>query len=365
MARVLVAVDKFRGSLTGPEAADAITRGLRAAGAFVERCAVADGGEGTLDALVSATGGTILGVVSRGPRGIPVRAHIGMLPDGTGIVELAQASGLSLLEPAQRRPIEATSHGTGECIKAVLARKPSRVLVGLGGSATIDAGLGIARALGVGFYDREGKPVADGVRGLEETVLVDLGGLDRRLTGTDLLAACDVDDEIEGCARTYGPQKGATPAEVERAEAAITYFADVFAAQTGQALRGVAGGGAAGGAGAMLHALGARLAPGAEIVLEAVRFEDHLAGIDLVVTGEGTLDRTSLHGKVPGVVARLAAERGIPCVAIVGRNELTESPFKDVRTLLEHFRGDGREAEKRASAGLQAVAARLYSDLFH
>lgn len=365
MARVLVAVDKFRGSLTGPEAADAIARGLRAAGAFVERCPVADGGEGTLDTLVTASNGTVLGVIARGPMGVPVRAHIGMLPDGTGVVELAQASGLALVEPARRLPLEATSHGTGECIKAVLARKPTRVLVGLGGSATLDAGLGLARALGAGFYDRDGKPVPDGVRGLEETVLVDLAGVDRRLTSIELLAACDVADELEGCARTYGPQKGATAPEVDRAEAAFTRFADVFAAQTGRELRGVDGGGAAGGAGAMLRALGARLAPGAELVLEAVRFEDHLAGVDLVVTGEGKLDASSLHGKAPGVIARIAAERGIPCVAIVGRAELDGGPFKDVRTLLEHFRGDGRQAEQRAAAGLQAVAARLYSDLFH
>lgn len=365
MPRVLVAVDKFRGSLSGPEAADAIARGLRAAGAFVEICPVADGGEGTLDTLVGALNGSVLGVVARGPLGVPVRAHIALLPDGTGVIELAQSSGLALVDPARRRPLEATSHGTGECIKAALARKPSRLLIGLGGSATIDAGLGLARALGVGFYDRDGKPVPDGIRGLEETVLVDLGGLDRRLVSVEVLVACDVTDRLLGCVRTYGPQKGATPPEIERAEAALERFAGIFEEQTKLDLRTVAGGGAAGGVGAMLHALGARLAPGSEVILEAVRFEDHLAGADLVVTGEGRLDATSLQGKAPGVIAQRAAERGIPCVAIAGRSDLADGPFKDVRTLLEHFRGDGRQAEARAAAGLQAVAARLYSDLFH
>lgn len=365
MAKVLVAVDKFRGSLSGPEAADAIARGLRAAGAFVDICPVADGGEGTLDALTEGRGGGVLGVVSRGPMGVPVRAHVGMLEDGTGVVELAQASGLSLVEPSQRRPLEATTHGTGECIKAVLARKPERILIGLGGSATIDAGVGLARALGVGFYDREGRPVGEGIQALEDTVLVDMAGLDRRLTNVQMLAACDVQDRLEGCARSYGQQKGATPPEIERTEAALTRFAEVFAEQTGLDLRSVDGGGSAGGAGAMLHALGARLAPGGDTVLEAVGFMDLLASADLVVTGEGQLDETSFRGKVTGTIARIAQEQGVPCVAIVGRSATSDGDFKDVRTLLEHFRGNVRESHQRATAGLQAVAARLYSDLFH
>lgn len=365
MAKVLVAVDKFRGSLSGPEAGDAIARGLRAAGAFVEVCPVADGGEGTLDALTAGRGGGVLAVVSRGPMGVPVRAHIGVLDDGTGIVELAQASGLDLVEPAQRRPLEATTHGTGEAIKAVLSRKPKRVLIGLGGSATIDAGIGLARALGVGFYDRDGKPVGEGIRALEDTVLVDMAGVDRRLTTVELLAACDVSDKLEGCARSYGGQKGATLDEIERVEAGLTRFAEVFASQTGLELREVEGGGSAGGAGAMLHALGAKLQGGADTVLEAVGFFDAIGGVDLVVTGEGQLDESSLRGKATGAVARIAAEYGVPCVAIVGKDMLGDGPFKDVRTLLEHFRGNVRESNARAAAGLQAVAARLYSDLFN
>lgn len=365
MPRILVAPDKFRDSLTAAEAADAIARGLRAAGAFVDLCPVADGGEGTLDTLTSSRPGSVLGVVSRGPMGIPVRAHIAVLEDGTGVVELAQASGLSLVDPAKRSPLEATTHGTGECIKAALARGATRLLVGLGGSATLDAGIGMARALGVGFYDRHGKPVGDGIDALEETALVDLAGLDRRLAGIEILAACDVLVPLFGSATAFGAQKGATPHEIERVEVALERFAGVFAEQTGIEIATAPGGGAAGGVGAMLFALGARLASGADVVLETVSFHERLAGIDLVVTGEGTLDATSLQGKVAGAVAAHAVDAGIPVAAIVGANRLEGGPFKEVRTLEDYFGGDLRQARSRAASALQAVAARLYSDLFH
>lgn len=365
MAHLLVAPDKFRDTLTAADAAEAIARGSRAAGAFVDLCPVADGGEGTLDALTSMLPSSVLGVVSRGPMGVPVRAHVGLLEDGTGIVELAQASGIGLVDAAKRAPLHASTRGTGECIKAALARGAKRLLVGLGGSATMDAGVGLARALGVGFYDRDGRAVSDGIDALEQTALVDLAGLDRRLAGVEVLVACDVMLPLLGSAHAFGPQKGATTQEIDRVEAALERFADVFAEQTGIEIAAAIGGGAAGGAGAMLHALGGRLASGAEVVLDAVSFRERLAGIDLVITGEGTLDAASLEGKVTGAVAAAAAEVGIPTVALVGQDRLSGGPFKEVRSLEDHFNGDLREARSRAAAGLQAVAARLYSDLFH
>lgn len=365
MPRILVAPDKFRDSLTATQAAEAIARGSRAAGAFVDICPVADGGEGTLDTLTSLMSSSVIGVISRGPMGVPVRAHVGVMEDGTGIVELAQSSGLNLVETAKRSPLQATTHGTGECIKAALARGAKRLVVGLGGSATMDAGIGMARSLGVGFYDRHGKPVREGIEALEQTALVDLAGLDRRLAGVDVLAACDVMLPLKGSAHAFGPQKGATAREIDRVEDALARFAGVFAEQTGIQIDGVPGGGAAGGTGAMLHALGARLESGASVVLEAISFRERMAGIDLVITGEGTLDQTSLAGKAAGIVASYAEEAGIPVVALVGANRLDQGPFKEVRSLEEHFGGDLREARTRAAAGLQAVAARLYSDLFH
>jgi len=222
--RVVVAPDKFKGTLTSAEAADAIARGLKAAGADVDVAPVADGGEGTLDALVMALGGSVMGVIARGPLGIPVRAHLGRLEDGTGVVELSQASGLRLVSEAERDVMRATTHGTGELIKGALARRPSRVIVAIGGSATVDGGTGLARALGIRFFDADGAEVEPGGEGLMRIAKIDASGLDQRWRAVDVLVASDVLNPLtgpEGAARVYGPQKGATPDHVERLEAGL------------------------------------------------------------------------------------------------------------------------------------------------
>ncbi|MGH2829722.1 MAG: glycerate kinase, partial [Actinomycetota bacterium] len=196
--RVLVAPDKFRGSLDAVAAADAIARGVRAAGAEPVVVPVADGGEGTLDALVAGAGGTIMGVIARGPLGLPVRAHLGRLHDGTGVVEMAQASGLDLVPERERDVMRSSSQGTGELIKGALARGPQCIVIGLGGSATVDGGMGLAKALGIRFLDASWESLPDGGGALEQMTRIDADGLDDRLRDVRLIAAADVDAPLTG-----------------------------------------------------------------------------------------------------------------------------------------------------------------------
>jgi glycerate kinase len=364
--RVLVAPDKFKGSLTAAEAAAAIARGLKAAGADVDVCPVADGGEGTLDALVAAMGGSVMGVIARGPLGVPVRAHLGRLDDGTGVVELAQASGLGLVSESQRDPLRASTFGTGELMRGALARRPSRVIVGIGGSATIDGGTGLARALGVRFLDVNGNEVEPGGTYLERIARIDATGIDQRLAGVPVTVAADAMVPLtgpDGAARMFGPQKGATPQMIDLLERGLANLAQVIARDLAVAVADVPGAGAAGGVGAMLIGLGADLRSGAQVVCEATGVEQRVKNADLVVTGEGRIDASTNEGKAPGEVARLARAAKVPCVALAGScDEGAKASFDDVRTLTDYFNGDAREAQARAAAGLQALAARLFSD---
>lgn len=359
--RIIVAPDKFKGTLTGAEAAEAIARGLRSAGADVDVCPVADGGEGTLDALVAAAGGTIMGVIARGPLGTPVRAHLGRLDDGTGVVELSQASGLRLVSETDLDPLRASTYGTGELLKGALARRPSNVIVAIGGSATVDGGMGIARALGIRFLDSNGAEVPPAGRNMERIARIDPDRLDDRLSGVPVVVAADVMSPLigeHGAARVFGPQKGASPNAVELLERGLAVIGERIELDLGIPVLDEPGAGAAGGAGAMLLGLGADLRSGAEVVMEAIGFVRRLAGADLVVTGEGLLDAGTSAGKAPMMVARAAAVAGIPCIALVGDATVRPQEFAEIRTLTEYF-GSAAEARERAAAGLQSLAARL------
>lgn len=362
--RVLVSPDKFKGCLTAAEAAEAIARGLRAAGADVMLAPIADGGEGTLEALVAAVGGSVMGTIARGPLGIPVRAHVGILSDGTAVVEMSQASGLRLVAERDRDPMKASSFGTGEMIRAAIARRAQRILIAIGGSATVDGGMGLARALGIRFLDAGGSEVAEGGQGLEHVARIDDSTLDKRLPGTPLVVASDVMAPLlgpEGAAHAFGPQKGATREQVDGLERGLANLAERLRDDLGADVAERPGAGAAGGVGAMLMALGAEMRSGAELVLEAVGFRERLKEADLVVTGEGRLDMTTAQGKAPAMVARMAREAGVPCVALVGSAADVPAEFEDVRTLLEYFAGDREEAMRRAADGLKALGARLGS----
>jgi glycerate kinase len=287
--RVLVAPDKFRGTLTAPEAARALAAGVRATGAEAEELPLADGGEGTLDAVLSARGGERRHATVTGPDGRPVEAEWGLLPDGTAVLELARASGLGLVADGND-PVAATTRGTGELIAVAAAAGAARVLLGVGGSATTDGGLGAVEAL-------------DWTLPLRVTV------------------ACDVETRFVEAARVFAPQKGADSAQVELLSARLAELAACYRARTGVDVTTLTGSGAAGGTAGGLAALGAELQPGFAVVAAAVDFADRLAGSELVLTGEGRLDRTSLAGKVVGEVLRAAVRQRVPAAVAAGEVE--------------------------------------------
>lgn len=324
--RVLIASDKFKGSLTATEVAAAVAEGVRRArpDVSVASVPVADGGDGTL-AAAAAAGFELVEVSATGPTGRPVTARYARR-DHVAVVELADVSGLVLLPGGEPAPMTAHTHGVGEVVAAALAHGCKEIVLGIGGSASTDGGAGLVRALGARLLDAEGREVPDGGAALSAVSDLDLGQLRERTAGVRFVVACDVDNPLvgpTGAAAVYGPQKGAGPAQVAELDAALAHWADVVAARTEQDHRWVAGAGAAGGVGfAALALLDARVRPGVELMLELVGFRRRLAGADLVVTGEGALDEQTLHGKAPVGVATQARAAGIPVVAVCGQNNL-------------------------------------------
>lgn len=323
--RIVVAPDAYKGSLTAVEAAAAMARGVRAVfpDAELVELPIADGGEGTVDALVAATGGRIEVRTVRGPLGEPVRARLGVLGSrDVAVVEMAEASGLPLVPPGRRDPRITTTFGTGELVRAALDAGLRRIVVGIGGSATNDGGAGFARALGVRFLDAAGAELPDGGAALARLDRIDLAELDPRLATAELVVACDVDNPLvgpRGASAIYGPQKGATPAVVRELDAALARYADVARRATGRDVAAVPGAGAAGGLGAgLLLFTPAVLRPGIPLVLEAVGFDARVRGADLVLTGEGRTDAQTAMGKAPAGVAAAARRLGVPVVCLSG-----------------------------------------------
>lgn len=322
---IVIAPDSYKGSLSAIEVAAAMERGILDVfpDARVTRVPIADGGEGTVEALIEAAGGEMVRQEVKGPQGNPVSAHWGILADGeTAVIEMAAASGLTRLPEGKRDPRVTTTRGTGELMRAALDRGLRRLVVGIGGSATNDGGAGMAEALGARFLDTSGNPVPQGGAGLAALEAIDLTGLDPRLARCEILVACDVDNPLcgpRGASAVYGPQKGATPEMVAELDRALARFARVAALATGKDVAETPGAGAAGGLGAgLLFFTPARLRPGVEIVLEAARFDRILRGADLVFTGEGNTDFQTAHGKAPVGVARVAERLGVPVVCLSG-----------------------------------------------
>lgn len=321
--RVLCAPDSFKGTLSAGDAARAMARGVLAAcpQARIETCPLADGGEGTVDVIVAATSGSTTDVVVMGPRGEMVTARVGRLPDDTAIIEVADAIGLPRVPVEVRDPERTTSYGVGQLIAAALDSSPPRVIVGLGGSATVDGGLGLLQALGAVAWDEHGQPLAEPATGgdLGRVVRLDLHQLDRRIASTPIVAWPDVTHPllgVTGAAASFGPQKGARPEQVPRLEAGLRQLVSAWG---GEASVDVAGDGAAGGIAAALRCcLGARYELGSTAVLDRVGFDHKLAGVELCITGEGCFDAASLAGKVVGEVVRRAEQAGVPIAAVVG-----------------------------------------------
>jgi glycerate 2-kinase len=365
--RVVVAPDKFEGSLTAEQAARAIEAGLLRArpDARVRRLPLGDGGAGTLDALVAA-GFERVPVDATGPTGQPLRAAIGVR-ERTAFVEMAEASGLKVLPGGRRAPLQATTWGTGELVAAALDRGVEELVLGIGGSATTDGGAGMAAALGARLLDQAGEPVPPGGAGLLRLARVEVAGLDPRLRRVRVTVASDVDNPLvgpEGAAAVYGPQKGAQPEDVLLLDSALRRYARVLADDLGVDLAGTPGAGAAGGLGAGAIAfLGASLRSGIELVLDLVGFQEAVAGADLVVTGEGKLDAQSLRGKAPFGVARAATAHGVPVVALggvveVAARELRAAGFEEAHALAE-LEPDPRRSMAEAAPLLERLAERV------
>ncbi|WDF42577.1 glycerate kinase [Streptomyces sp. T12] len=323
--RVLIAADKFKGSLTAVQVAERVTAGLRrvAPGIEVEAMPVADGGDGTVDAAVAA-GFERREVRVAGPLGHEVTAAFALRGD-TAVVEMAEASGLQRLPAGVFAPLTASTYGSGELLRAALDAGARTIVFGVGGSATTDGGAGMLTALGARFLDADGEPVGPGGGGLGDLATADLSGLDPRLSAIDLVLASDVDNPLtgpKGAPAVYGPQKGASPDDVETLDAALAHFAKILEESAGpKAAEHAAapGAGAAGGIGYGALLLGARFRPGIEVMLDVLGFAPALDRADLVITGEGSLDEQTLHGKAPAGVAAAARAAGKEVVAVCGR----------------------------------------------
>lgn len=345
--RIVIAPDKFKGSLSAAEVARHIAEGLRtgAPEALIDEVPLADGGEGTLDAAVAAGFERHTLTVS-GPDGLPVQAHFGVRgPEA--LIEAAQASGLGALSRGRLDPLGATSLGTGQLIRAALDLGCDRIILGAGGSACTDGGAGILVALGAQFLDAKGTPVPHGGAGLREIVEVDLDGLDERLRSTEFILASDVVNPLlgpTGAATVFAPQKGAAESEVSLLEQSLGRYVQALSGELGQRALLAAeapGAGAAGGIGyALIAVMQARQTPGISLVHGLTRFVQRLRGASLLVTGEGRLDRQSLGGKVPVGSASAAMGIGIPAVAVCGtaslsRAEIVQAGFHHVYALTD------------------------------
>lgn len=322
--KVVIAPDSFKESLSAHEVAVQIAAGFREVfpdAAYV-LVPLADGGEGTVQAMVAATGGRIVSASVTGPLGTPVTAFYGLTGDGrTAVIEMAAASGLMLVPPAQRNPLITTTYGTGELIRAALAVGVSRIVVGIGGSATNDGGAGMLQALGMKLLDTEGGEIGFGGGALDRLARMDAGALDPRLGQVTIDVACDVENPLlgaHGAAAVFGPQKGATAEMVAQLDANLAHYAAVISSDLGAEVAMAPGAGAAGGMGAALLALGGRLRPGIDIILETVGFEAIARDADLIITGEGCIDSQTVSGKAPLGVARIAKRLGKPVIGIAG-----------------------------------------------
>ncbi len=323
--RIIVAPDSFKGSVSAVCTANAMKKGIKEVfpEAEVIKVPIADGGEGTVEALVAATDGQMIYQKVVGPQGDMVEAYWGILGDGeTAVIEMAAASGLPLVPNDKKDPRIATTYGTGQLIKAALDRGLGKIIIGIGGSATNDGGCGMAQALGGSFIDSSGKELPYGGAALSKLDSVDLSGMDTRLTDTVIMVACDVDNPLcgpKGASAIYGPQKGASPEMVVELDAALEHFANKVQGVTGKDVAGYPGAGAAGGLGAgLLFFTNAKLEPGVDLVLRVIEFESLVRSAQLVITGEGRTDFQTAFGKAPVGVAKLAKKYNVPILCLSG-----------------------------------------------
>ena len=367
--KIVVAPNAFKGSLTAPEAAAAIAQGVREAlpDAEILEVPVADGGDGTVDALVSAHHGSYGSVEVEGPLGDPVRATFGLIDGGrTAVIELASASGFDLIDADRRDPRRTSTFGFGQLLDAARNAETERIIAGIGGSATNDGGAGMAQALGYRLLDDRGRELARGGAALLQLDHIDSAGLEVGWRSIKVSVACDVTNPLTGslgASHVYGPQKGADEATVELLDQALDRLATVIQRDLGKQVRDLPGAGAAGGTGAGLVAfLGAELTPGAPLVVEAAGLDRALAGADLVITGEGRIDAQTAMGKAPGEVARRAHRAGVPILFLAGSRgpgweQLKDLGIRAVYTLNGEKERDGGPDRQNLAQVMQALAA--------
>lgn len=331
MNKVVIAIDSFKGCLTTEEAGKAAEAGIKAVFPDCETLLfpIADGGEGMLDVLLSTTNGTYENLTVHGPLMEPVEGRYGLSGDGrTALIEMATVSGLPLVPREKRNPMLTTTYGTGELILDALRRGCRKFIVGIGGSATNDAGLGMLQALGFRFLDRDGNPLGTGGRVMSEVAAIDTSAVHPALKEAHFTIACDVENPFcgpDGAAYIFAPQKGADPDMVKELDAGMRSLAQVIRSATGKEIADYPGAGAAGGmGGGFLAFLNAELKPGIRLMLEALDFEEKVKGADLVITGEGRVDGQTAMGKVPSGILKEAQKQNIPVIVIAGSIEDTE-----------------------------------------
>ena len=345
MKKIVVASDSFKGSLSSTQVADSVERGIRMVYPMCEviKVDVADGGEGTVDAVVGALGGEKVTAVVQDPLGRDIEAVYGVAGD-LAVMEMAAASGLPLLSVGERNPWKTSTYGTGQMIKDALDRGCRRFMVGIGGSATNDAGMGMARALGFKFYDKDGKEIKDGVGGrLKDVAVIDDSEVDSRVVECTFTVACDVDTPFcgeSGAAYVFAPQKGADGDMVKRLDEGMYNYASVIKGKYGIDIVPMSGAGAAGGLGGGFKALlGASLKKGVDMVLDAISFDELLCGADLLITGEGKVDFQTPRGKTASGVLSRGKKAGVKVVALGGKvemcDELLEMGFEGIYPITE------------------------------
>ena len=334
MKRVVVASDSFKGCLSSLQVADAVEAGVKSVcpSCEVVKLAVADGGEGTVQALATAMNGEIVSILVKDPLGREVSASYAMIREKeTAVIEVSAASGLTLLSPQERNPLAASSYGSGQIISDALSRGCRNFLMCIGGSAVNDAGMGMLSALGFRFLDEEGNRLEGSGADMSEVCDVDLSQVDPALGEAVFTVACDVDSPFcgtQGAAYVFAPQKGASPEQVKILDEGMSHFASVMKKLTGIDVINIPGAGAAGGiGGTMASFLGSELKSGAEMVLDAVRFDEVLYDTDMVITGEGCLDGQTMTGKLPYCVAQRSAKADVPVAAVCGRAEVDECQY--------------------------------------
>lgn len=330
--KVVVASDSFKGCLTSIQVADAVEKGIHVhwPDCQVMKLAVADGGEGTIEALLTTMGGRNVKVKVQDPLGRPIEAEYAILKDGTAVIEMSKASGLTLLHLSERNPLHTSTYGTGQLIADALHKGCRKFLIGIGGSATNDAGTGMLEALGYRFLDAEGNVLKGVGLSLEAIMTIDTSAAIPELRSAEFIVACDVESPFhgpKGAAHVYAPQKGASPEMVDFLDNGLKHFADIIRSTTGKDISDMPGAGAAGGLGGAFKAfLNAELRKGADMVLDAIGFDEIIKDADLVITGEGKIDSQTLNGKLPSAVAQRASARNIPVMAICGRTEVESLP---------------------------------------